>query len=236
MDAETYLNRLAEQRLNRLGRSAGSLDQEQGSEMLQELSAAASALVATGALDRAVAERVVIRSRNALVEMGIVVPDTIAPEPFGDAPPAGPADWGAPSRVPPPRLVRVIPLARELGQIDGGAAVTLISVEIWNDHLLFRYSMTARRHRSSRERERWTATIRDDAGTIYVRGGGQGGGDRDTWHEETEFMPTPPLEATTLYFVARKIGPPVDEPSDDLPWSGYGPLGEELVSIDIPLS
>jgi hypothetical protein len=227
---------LAEQWLARLGRRAGALDQEEGFEALREMTVAASALVGTGALDRAIAERVVVRLRDDLVALGVVDPDTIAPEPFGDAAPVGPADWGEPSIVPPPRLVRVIPLVRELGPIDGGAAVTLISLEIWNDHLRVRYPMTGRRLRDKRERERWTATLRDDAGTVYVRGGGSGGGDRDTWHEETEFTPVPPPEATMMYFVARRLGPPVDESRRDLPWTGHGAPGEEIVSIEVPLT
>jgi hypothetical protein len=235
MDAESYIRRLVDERVADFARREEAADQEGGYDALRELSVAAMSLVSTGALDRRFAEEAVGQMRASLVSLGVVTPDTIAPAPFGDAPPVGPADWGSPSAVSPPHLLRVLPVAKDLGPLDGGAAVTLISLEVWSDHLRLRYAMTARRNLDARRPERWACTLGDDAGTVYLRGGGQGGGGSDVWYEETEFRPVPPPEATKVIFTARRLGSPRDEPRSDLPWTGEGPLGEEIVSVEIPL-
>jgi hypothetical protein len=230
VDAETYLRRLVAERIRGLSPDRG--DQHEGWEILREISIAAIALVSVGAMERRVAEELVQGTRSALVERGAVTPDMIAPEPFGDAAPVGPASWGA-EAAPVTRLIRVIPILGELGDIDGAAQVTLISADVWTNHLVIRYAMAAPRDR--RRRPRWMCTIDDDVGTVYMEAGGSGGGGDGWWQEERRFEPAPPPKARQLSFVVRRIGEPRDEPRSDLPWTGSGPLGEEILRFEIRL-
>lgn len=132
-----------------------------------------------------------------------------------------PPEWGAIlEEHPVPRLIRVIPLVRDLGMTPAGFGLALISLEIWTDGMELRYlqpAPPARRDLREALRDRGDRPLRDfesllegwgweawdDAGTLYEPRGG-GGGDRDgVWVAVRRFRPTPPPEARHVTFVAR---------------------------------
>jgi len=109
---------------------------------------------------------------------------------------AAPADPGEP-KEPAPRLIRVVPLARDMVLWD--APATLVSVEVWTTvtRLHLAYPGSGPRHREILRRWRpWRAY--DDTGGQY-RGGGGGAYDSDGLLLETRiFEPGPAEWAQTL--------------------------------------
>jgi hypothetical protein len=99
-----------------------------------------------------------------------------------------------------PKLVRVVPIAREV-ELPEGRRLVLLSLEIWSDWVDLRFSIAS----SEGERramlktpgsDAWT--LADDLGTEYQCLGTLVSGDGLFQVHETTFAPSPPSEAGTL--------------------------------------
>ncbi len=99
-----------------------------------------------------------------------------------------------------PKLVRVIPIAREV-ELSEGRRLVLLSLEIWSDWVDLRINL------SSSEEERGAVpgtpgsdawALADDLGTEYKCLGTSINGDDLFEVHETTFAPSPPAEAGTL--------------------------------------
>ena len=99
-----------------------------------------------------------------------------------------------------PKLVRVVPIAREV-ELSEGRRLVLLSLEIWSDWVDLRISVAS----SEGERramlgtpgsDAWT--LADDLGTEYQCLGTLVSGDGLFQIHETTFAPSPPAEAGTL--------------------------------------
>src|SRR5690242_1731955 len=168
MDGETFLRRYFDEHISDV--EAGT---EEGVSFLQGAHARAEALVSVGALDEHVAETVLAEFRDRLDPregMGVFV----GPQgPLGTTEELGPYEWGDLSRFPPaPTLLRVIPVVQQ-GTIDD-MRITVISVDVWSDHMTLRSVATA--DTDDLRSILWTWRVRDDQGGVYSRGGGQSGG------------------------------------------------------------
>lgn len=236
MDGEDHIRSLIEERLRSVARMGPGSKQELGSTYLREIDLVATALVSVGALERDKAERILDGFRDTLIEKGVIHPRTVLMGTFGDEAPVGPGVWGESLEPSPsPRLVRVVPVVRELGPVAEGPSVTLISAEIWSDHLALRFAMTRTSQNEPVGNPAWTWTIEDDTGTVYERSGGGGSGQDWLWREEHRFRPAPPSDATRLILVARRVGPPRDPSPPRTMWGNMGALGEELFTLEITL-
>lgn len=235
MDGEQYLGSLIRDRLRLLARTGGASQQERGTTYIREVDLVASALVSVGALERAKAERILQELRDTLLEREIIDPSTILVGAFGDDVPVGPAAWGESLAPTSPRLVRVVPIVRDLGQVVGGPSVSLISIEIWSDHFALRFAITRPPIDEAAREPEWTWRIEDDSGTVYERVGGGGSGEDRLWRGELRFRPAPPSDATKLVLVARRVGSPRSPSPPGSAWRDAGPVGEELFSVEVPL-
>jgi hypothetical protein len=100
----------------------------------------------------------------------------------------------------PARLVRVVPIAREV-EISEGRRLALLSLEVWSEWVDLRVSLSS----SEEERRPVLGTagydawmLADDLGTEYRSLGTQFGGDDLFQVHESTFAPSPPPEASTL--------------------------------------
>jgi hypothetical protein len=226
MDGETFLRRYFDQHMSDV-----AAETEERLLLLQGAQAAAEALVSVGALDEHVAETVLAEFRERLdpdEEEGIFV----GPRgPLGTTEELGPFEWGDLSRFPPaPTLLRVIPVVQQ-GTIDD-MRVTVISVDIWSDHMTLRSVATG--DTDEMRSILWTWRVRDDQGGVYSRGGGQSGGSGRSYVIDCDFHPAPGPEVRSLVLSARRIRPIEDvRPDRMVPVTGIA--AETLLSFEVPL-
>jgi len=107
---------------------------------------------------------------------------------------------GRPSGVP--RLLRVVPIAREVDVGDGQQLVVL-SLEIWSDWLDLRLALVSSRAAEAAQAQRLPAgygqwTLSDDLDTAYRALGTASGGSELFNVAQASFTPSPPPEASTL--------------------------------------
>jgi Clp amino terminal domain, pathogenicity island component len=100
----------------------------------------------------------------------------------------------------PVRLVRVVPIAREV-EISEGRRLALLSLEVWSEWVDLRVSLSSseeepRPPQGTAGYDAWT--LADDLGTEYRRLGTSFGGDDLFQVHESTFAPSPPPEASTL--------------------------------------
>jgi ATP-dependent Clp protease ATP-binding subunit ClpC len=114
------------------------------------------------------------------------------------APPLGARH--ARSSLVPPRLLRVVPIAREV-EVSEWRRLVLLSLEIWTDWFDLRSSVASaegeeRAPLGTAAYDAWT--LSDDLGTDYQRLGCSVTGDDLFQVYQATFAPSPPPEATTL--------------------------------------
>jgi hypothetical protein len=213
MDGEAYLRRLTESWLQEIGQAPEKTRELVSGLRLQEIEAAGRALVAAGAIsnDRLglllrelrqfLLDRGIIREVHASMEadLGLVVAER---DP--NAPP--PKEWAQALDGAHPELRRVIPVAQDLGPVNDGNRVLIISIEAWSDRFALRYASSEGSSRDHRGFPRvgsllWDAS--DDVGTPYRQGGGGGGGGRPWFIFTADFFPGIPAEAKELTLVAK---------------------------------
>ncbi len=115
-------------------------------------------------------------------------------------------------RAGTPRLVRVVPIGREVDAGDGHQLV-LLSLEIWSDWLDLRLAVAASRAAGAQEPspqdlsagyQAWT--LSDDLGTDYRPLGTSSGGGELFFVCQASFAPSPPKEAGTLTLTLPAAG------------------------------
>ena len=225
MDGETFLRRFLE-----IHAPEADADDERVASLLQQLEAAAEALVSVGSLDEDRAFEIVgeLRERFRPAEQGLYGP----PGPVGATLEDGPMGWAkSESFPPPPRLDRVIPVV-QAGTIDG-LSVTLTSLDIWTDHITVHAVVWAESNEIQPPLP-WAWSVRDDTGALYSRGGGGSGGSPRTFSIESDFHPAPSPDASQLIVRARRLRPVEDVHADRmLPVTGIP--AEELLRFDVSL-
>ena len=115
------------------------------------------------------------------------------------APPLGARHARERSPVPP-RLLRVVPIAREV-EISEGRRLILVSLDIWSEWADLRVSLSssADERRAALGTARYDAwSMTDDLGTEYQCLGTSIGGDDLFQEHQATFTPSPSPEATTL--------------------------------------
>ncbi len=232
-NAEEHLHALVDLQLESLPRD-GQIHQMEGAHALQVVDAGGSALASVKAIDEWMARRILYDFRDTLVSLGLVDQKTLLGGPLGYQEPAGPRSWENAPRRSAPHLLRVIPVAKDLGPVPGAKSAVLVSTEIWSDHVGMRFVLF-RPDEDGVDSPNWAWRLRDDLGTVYRIGAGSSGGGT-VWKAEYEFHPAPPREATKLIILAHRIG---DSPHPEPPgamWRASGPIEEELFSVEISLS
>lgn len=227
MDGETFLRRYFDGHIG-----DAPVGSEESVLLLERAHAAAEALVSVGALDEYVAETVLAEFRDRLdprEDQGVFV----GPRgPLGTTEELGPFEWGDLSRFPPaPTLLRVIPVVEE-GAIDD-MRITVISIDIWSDHITVRSVATA--DNDSLGSILWTWRVRDDQGGVYSSAGGQSGGNGRTYIIDSDFRPAPEPQARTLILSARRIRP-IENVRPDRMVPVTGVAAETLLRFEVPLA
>lgn len=121
-------------------------------------------------------------------------------------------EWELPES---PTLVRVIPLARDLGLVDGMRSV-VTSLEIWRDSfVVHRLTIPPPDLSDPGKDPLWD--VEDDVGTVYRAKGMNGGGDQTVFRETRRWSPAPPVRASML-----RLGVP-----------GTGAAGRALVEVSL---
>jgi hypothetical protein len=228
MDAEGYLRRYFEVHHGRVR------NLEEAGYLLQELHIAAEALVSVGAIREESAEEILGGFRDRLDTMdhdGVFVGPRSA---VGTVEEVGPYAWGDPffGHGPATSLIRVIPVAQE-GVIDS-FRITVISVELWSDHIGMRSMITAEEEPAS-PIFLWTWTVQDDRGGLYGRGGGQAGGSGLSFVSDLDFHPAADPQATALTLRARRIRP-IEAVDPARMVSASGIPAEELLRFEVSLT
>jgi hypothetical protein len=216
MDGEAYLRRLAETWLQERGRASEHEQEFLSGLRLQEIEAAGRALVAAGAISAERLGALLGDLRRLLIDRGIIEELSVSMGSSMEIVAAKrdpgtpiPKEWTRALDQTPPELVRVVPIERDLGPVNDGNHLLLISLEVWTDRFGLRYASAQDSPRDRREFPRvgsllWDAT--DDLGTPYRHGGGGGGGGRPWFLYTADFFPAIPAEAKELSLVAKPFG------------------------------
>lgn len=227
VDGEAYLRRLTESWLHEIAEGPEQTRELVSGFRLQEIEAAGRALVAAGAISTERLGGLLGDLRQLLIDRGIIREFHVSMESdLGvavgerdpDAPP--PDEWTQALDRVRPELMRVISVARDLGPVNDGNRVLLMSVEAWSDRFGLRYASTEGSSRDHRGFPRvgslrWEAS--DDVGTPYRHGGGGGGGGRPWFIFTADFFPAIPPEAEELTLTAKAFASDEDVFSTTIP-------------------
>jgi hypothetical protein len=94
-----------------------------------------------------------------------------------------------------PELLAVLPLAQDLGEVDG-RRVQAICVEVWSDGVVVRWSAEPGPAEAAFGAGKWS--VGDDVGTAYWRHAGGSHGNDGFMRNEADWRPAPPPEARHL--------------------------------------
>jgi hypothetical protein len=113
---------------------------------------------------------------------------------------------GVYQELEPPRLARVIPLAREI-YAGLGVRIVLISLEVWSGWFDLRYALLPEPTPGAPPQLLLGWEVADDAGTAYQRTGVAAGGGRRLQVTQVGFRPAPP-EGTRILTLTVNDGDP----------------------------